>query len=142
VRPKITTDKSQSQSKDDTLLHLSSPFINSQQNSTDDSFNSLQLSGNILNTQNGSEDALESNSEPSLELSPTKSSFENPTSSKVNAVDDAKFSQIDIFNPGKEILEATKGPHSVDSKDSNESPEAEAGLQFELSQDFSQVLHN
>ena len=138
MKPKPKTSSNESQNIDDALL--STPFIYSQHNS--DSFNSLQLSGNISNTQN-SISLNESNSGISVDPSPTISSSEEKsvTSPIGEGERNSQLSEIDIFNPGMGIVNAAKDSQSVYSKDSNESPEVENGLQFELSQDFSQVFY-
>ena len=88
------------------------------------SFNSLQLSGNIIgDTQN-----LDHSSDISLD-------FQSPTIQS-SQLKDSQF--IDIFNPN-----AGKSSEQADfqnTSDENTPEDMGCGLQFELSQDFSQVL--
>eukprot|EP00111_Clytia_hemisphaerica_P010725 TCONS_00031331-protein len=98
-------------------MAASTPFVNSQPYQ-DDSFGSLQLSGNLPASHN-------SDSPPSINLD------QSPTLNKISQSD------VDIFNPGKSIIESSKSTCTL-STDSNNTPEMGIGLQFELSQDFSQ----
>ena len=105
----------------DNSLKIEETFDDSKQSS----FNSLQLSGNI---------AGDNTLDHSLDISLNFTSPTIQSSSK-----DSQF--VDIFNPGNS---ADKINRQLDSRNtSDESSPAEdigIGLQFELSQDFSQVF--
>lgn len=104
----------------DNSLKIEETFNDSKQSS----FNSLQLSGNIIggDTQN---------LDHSLDIS---LNFQSPTIQSSSK--DSQF--VDIFNPGGTGNENVK-VDSLNISDENSSEDMGCGLQFELSQDFSQV---
>ena len=112
--------KSSNEIAHDNSLKIEETFDDSKQSS----FNSLQLSGNI---------AGDNTLDHSLDISLNFTSPTIQSSSK-----DSQF--VDIFNPGNGADKTNQLDSQNTSDESSPAEDIGIGLQFELSQDFSQVF--